>query len=117
MADFQKPNWSRTTAPTHSVVYCPATPSALGITAATVTAGSMQIYSVTAPFQFKGNGQCEVSLPVGATLQTGVALAECYLGPPASGSYSAGNHPVVKFKTQAQIAATIAATSVLITQY
>jgi hypothetical protein len=117
MADFQKSNWLRTASSEHARVYLPSS-QGFGITAATVTASSMQIYTATVPFQFQGNGQVEVGLPAGITaLQNGVQLGEAELLPPASGSYSLGNHPRVQFKTTSVIAATIAATSVTIVQY
>ncbi len=117
MTDFQKSNWSRTASSEHARVYLPST-QGFGITAATVTASSMQIYTATVPFQFQGNGQVEDSIPQGATaIQNGVQLGEAILLPPASGSYSLGNHPRVQFKTTSVIAATIAATSVLLVQY
>jgi hypothetical protein len=118
MADFQKSNWSRTAQADHARVYLRASPDGNGITAATVTASSMQIYTATVPFQFQGNGQVVASIPWGQTqLQNGISLEEADILPPASGSYSAGNHPRVAFKTTSTIAATIAATSVLLVQY
>lgn len=117
MAEFKASNWTRTASGEHARQYFPSS-QGFGITAATVGANSTQIYTLTAAFQFQGNGQIEVSLPVGTTaLQTGISIGEAYLSPPASGSYSKGNHPLINFKTVAQIAATIAATSVMAVQY
>jgi hypothetical protein len=117
MADFQASNWTRTAVSDHALQYFPSS-QGFGITAATVAANTTAIYTLTASFQFQGNGQCEASIPPGSTaLQTGVSLGECYLVAPASGSYSAGNHPLIKFKSVAQIAATIAAASVMVVQY
>jgi hypothetical protein len=117
MADFQKSNWTRTASSEHARVYLPSS-QGFGITPATVTASSMQIYTATVPFEFQGNGQVDATLPVGATaLQTGIALGSAQLLAPASGSYSLGNHPRVAFSTTSLIAATIAATSVVLVQY
>jgi hypothetical protein len=117
MADFQKSNWTRTASSEHSRVYLPSS-QGFGITAATVTASSMQLYTATVPFEFQGNGQIDATIPVGATaLQQGVSLGQPQLLAPASGSYAAGNHPRVQFTTTSLIAATIAATSVVLVQY
>jgi hypothetical protein len=117
MADFQKSNWTRTASSEHARVYLPAG-QGFGITAATVTASSMQLYTATVPFEFQGNGQLEATLPVSAAaLQPGISLGQPQLLAPASGSYAAGNHPRVAFTTISLIAATIAATSVVIVQY
>lgn len=118
MADFQPSNWSRTAVGEHARVYLPSV-QGFGITAATVTASSMQIYTATVPYQFQGTGQVQASVPAGATaLQAGVALeGAATLLAPAAGSYAAGNHPRVQFETFSLIAATIAATSVLLVQY
>jgi len=81
------------------------------ITTATVAANSTLLITLTAAFQFKGNGPVDVSLPEGATLATGLSLGEAVLTGPASGNYAAGNHPLIIFKLLNSTAAAITPTA------
>lgn len=112
---FKKSNWTRTVAPDHSVVYAPA-----AIPASPIANGAAAVFTVTVPYQFKGNGQVLVTLPEGETLDTGLVLGSAQLLGPASGSYAAGNHPRVTFQVSNITAAPItpaAALDVVIVQY
>ena len=86
---FQKGNRPRTVTADHAVYYAV---SALGITT-TIAANVISTITLTLPFQFKGCAQLEATLPPGDNLDTGLSIGNCTLEAPASGSYSAGNHP------------------------
>jgi hypothetical protein len=106
--NFQKSNWTRTAVGEHARQYFTAV--AAGIT---ITAATSQLVTVTASFQFQGNGQCEVSFPFGAgggqtAAAQGLMLGNAWLLPPASGSYSAGNHPLLVFQVTSQTLMTVA---------
>ena len=94
MANFQKSNWTRSVSADKMVVYVPgAIPNVL------VGLNSSTTITITVPFQFKGNGQVEESLPTSAVaLVAGLSLSESNLLAPAAGSYSLGNHPRISFK-------------------
>lgn len=94
MANFNKSNWTRSVGDDKAVLYAPG-----AITNVAIPANSSTAYTVTAPFQFKGNGPVEVTLPVtAAALVAGLSVSETNLLAPASGSYAAGNHPRLTFK-------------------
>lgn len=69
-------------------------PAAIAITT-TIAANVISNVTLTVPFQFKGAGVIEVSLPPNDALDAGLSLGSATLLAPASGSYSAGNHPRV----------------------
>ena len=94
MATFNKSNWTPTASSEHARVYVPN-----AIAAATNISGNgaATVITMTVPWQFKGNGQITVSVPVGATaLNTGLSFGEPQLLGPASGSYASGGHPRVQ---------------------
>lgn len=94
MANFNKSNWTRTVGADKMVSYAPG-----AITNVAISANTSTVYTTTVPFQFKGNGPVEVTLPVTATaLVAGLSISEANLLAPASGSYSLGNHPRISFK-------------------
>ena len=94
MANFQKSNWTRSVSPDKMAVYVPG-----GIPNVAVNLNSATVITTTVPFQFKGNGAMQVTLPTSAAaLVAGLSLSECNLIAPAAGSYSLGNHPRVSFK-------------------
>jgi hypothetical protein len=94
MANFNKSNWTRSGESCVANVYAPG-----AIPNVQVNLNSSTTLTITVPFRFKGNAPVEVTLPVTATaLVAGLSLSEANLLAPASGSYSAGNHPRVSFK-------------------
>jgi len=97
---FNKSNWTRTCSSEHARVYSPS--SVGGVPSQNITGnGGAATITLTVPFQFQGNGQVEVSLPAGANgINTALDFSTSYLLAPASGSYSAGNHPRVQFVVQ-----------------
>lgn len=90
MAAFNKSNRQRTVSADHSVVYATSATST-----ASIPANSAVNVTITVPFSFQGNGQVDATLSAGDSLDTGLALGPATLAAPASGSYSAGNHPRV----------------------
>ena len=117
--NFQKSNWTRTASSEHARQYFTAV--AAGIT---IAAASTSLITVTAAFQFQGNGGVEVSLPFGASsaetaAAQGMVIGAAWLQPAASGSYAAGNHPLLVFQATSQTLMTVAATgfSVIAVQY
>ena len=117
--NFQKSNWTRTVASEHARQYFTAV--AAGIT---ITAATSQLLTVTAAFQFQGNGQVDVSFPYGLSngetaAAQGLILGPAWLQPAGSGSYSAGNHPLLVFQVTSQTLMTVAAGgfSMLAVQY
>ena len=111
---FNKSNWTRTVGSEHSIQYFPG-----AIPNVAVPANSTSVITLTVDFQFKGNGPVDVSLPVSATINTGLSLGEAVLLAPAAGSYAAGNHPRIQFKVVNSTAAGItpAATDVIARQF
>lgn len=113
--NFNKSNWTRTVGPEHSVQYFPASVQSTVTGNITFTAGQLKTITLTAAFQFKGNGQVEVSGPEGVSnYQTaaaqGLQIGNSWLQGPSSGSYAAGNHPLIMVNLIAQAALTTAAT-------
>jgi hypothetical protein len=122
--NFQKSNWTRTTSSEHARQYFPATVggSISGTSVAgTVTGGIVfaanqtRVLTLTAAFQFQGNGQVMVSAPEGASnyataAAQGLVIDNAWIQGPASGSYSAGNHPLIMVNLSTNVALTTAAT-------
>jgi len=113
---FQKPNWTRFAGTQKMVQYIPAATNGTVTGNVTFTAGQVKLLTVTAAFNFKGNGMIEAWDPMGAgsgfatAAAAGVAIESCYLTGPASGSYSAGNHPLIVIEMSSGAAYTTAAT-------
>lgn len=112
---FQKPNWNRATIPTHSNQYFPAASNGTATGNLTFTAGAIKTVTLTAAFQFKGNGGVLVTAPEGSSsYQTaaaaGVMIDNAWLQGPGSGNYAAGNHPVILCNLSSAAAYTTAAT-------
>ena len=85
----------------------------------TSLAPTKQVFSLWEEFRafaFKGNGLVDIWAPEGAgsgwatVAVQGINLGAAWLQGPASGSYGAGNHPLILFQLQASAAATTAAT-------
>ena|SRR5437660_142848 len=114
MAAFQKSNWTRTASAEKARQYFPA-----AIAAQTIAANTSIVLTLTAGFQFNGNGQVEASLPMAATLAAGLVLGQAQLLGPASGSYAAGNHPRITVQVTNPTAAglTPVATDLICVQY
>jgi hypothetical protein len=114
MANFQKSNWTRTASSEHARQYFVG-----AIAAQTVAANTTVVLTLTATYQFQGNGQIEASLPAGATLAAGLVLGQAQLLAPGSGSYAAGNHPrvTVQVTNPTAGALTPAATDLIVVQY
>jgi hypothetical protein len=114
MANFQKSNWTRTASGEHARQYFPG-----GIGAQTITAATTAVITLTATYQFQGNGQVEASLPVTATLAAGLVLGQAQLIGPASGSYALGNHPRITVQVSNPTAANITPTAcdLVVVQY
>jgi len=68
-------------------------------------------------WNFKGNGQIEVSTPVGFNLPNGVTIGSASLISNASGSYAAGFHPIVQFGVFGGSNTNVSNTDVVIVQY
>jgi hypothetical protein len=96
MAIFNKSNWLRTCSSEHARVYVPN-----AIAAGNVTGnGGATTITLTVPWQFQGNGQCECSFPAtlaNANINSGLSFGTVQLLAPSSGSYSSGQHPRVQF--------------------
>lgn len=112
--NFQKSNWTRTALGQHARQYFVG-----GVAAQTVAANTTVVITLTATFQFQGNGQVDVSVPMGATLAAGLVLGNAELLGPASGSYALGNHPriTVQLTNPTAGALTPVATDLLAVQY
>jgi hypothetical protein len=113
--NFQKSNWTRGTAPMHARQYFPASVQSTVTGNLTFAAGATKLITLTATFQFQGNGPVFVTAPEGVSnFQTaaaqGVVIENAYLTGPASGSYAAGNHPLIVVGISAASALTTAAT-------
>lgn len=115
-AAFQKSNWTRTSSPQKMVQYFPASGNGTATGNLTFTAGQVRTITLTAAFQWKGNGNCEVWAPMGAgsgyatAAAAGVTIENALLEGPASGSYAAGNHPILLVQISSGAAFTTAAT-------
>ena len=114
MANFQKSQWTRTAVGEHARQYFVG-----AIAAQTVAANTSIVLTLTATYQFQGNGQVEASLPMGATLAAGLVIGQAQLLGPGSGSYAAGNHPriTVQVTNPTAGALTPAATDLICVQY
>jgi hypothetical protein len=121
-ANFQKSNWTRVVSPQKMTQYIPAASNAT-VTGGLVfgSAGAVVPITVTAAFQFKGNGMVEAYLPEqgGSTsgfgggetaAAAGVCVENAYLIGAASGSYAKGNHPLCVINLSCGVAYTTAAT-------
>jgi len=115
-AAFQKPNWTRVAGPQKMVQYFPASSNGTATGNLTFTAGQVKTITLTAAFNFKGNGMVEVWAPEGAgsgyatAAAAGVAIENSWLQGPGSGSYAAGNHPLILLQISSGAAYTTAAT-------
>ena len=93
---FQKGNWTHTTPALHARVYLPA-----AIPNTAINFGQVSTLTLTVPFQFQGSDQLQVTIPTGQpTLNAGLDISSAQLLAPATGSYSAGNHPRIQFSVQ-----------------
>lgn len=90
---FQKGNRHPTAGPEKAFIYAPNGISAITNLNSTTPSTFQQVVT----WQFKGNGQIEVSTPVGFNLPNGVTLGQPTLVANASGSYAAGFHPIVQY--------------------
>ena len=113
---FQKSNRRATASSEHASVYTPA-----AINANTNAATPLVIQQVV-PWQFKGVGQIEVTVPPGTTatnFPNSVSFGSAYLVANASGSYAAGFHPLVQYSVTSTVAANQTLTNVdtFIVQY
>lgn len=115
-AAFQKDNWTRTVFPTKMVQYFPASASGTPTGNLTFTAGQVKTITLTAAFQWKGNGMVAVWAPMGSgsgfatAAAAGVAIENAWLQGPGSGSYAGGNHPLILLQLSCGAAFTTAAT-------
>jgi hypothetical protein len=112
---FQKSNWTRGTAPTSARQYFPASVQSTVTGNLTFTAGAVKTLTLTATFQFKGNGPVFVSAPEGnsgyaSAAALGLVIENAWLQGPASGSYALGNHPLILVNISTGAAITTAAT-------
>lgn len=113
--NFQKSNWTRTVAPQHAVQYFPAAVQGTVTGNLTFAAGAVKTLTLTAAFMFKGNGMVNVWGPEGASSYAtaaaqGLVIENAWLQGPGSGSYGAGNHPLIFVNISAGTALTTAAT-------
>ena len=114
-AAFQKDNWTRTAGSQKMVQYFPASSNGTATGNLTFTAGQVKTITLTAAFNFKGNGQIGVWAPMGSgsgyatAAAQGVAIENAWLQGPGSGSYAAGNHPLILLQISSGAAATTAA--------
>lgn len=115
-AAFKKSNWTRTVPGAKAVQYFPAASNSTATGNLTIAAGGSSTLTLTADFQFQGNGPVTVFAPEGAgsgwatAAAQGVYLLNAWLEGPASGSYAAGNHPVIKVVLGSTTLCTTAAT-------
>lgn len=115
-AAFQKSNWTRVAGPQKMVQYFPASASGTPTGNLTFTAGQVKTITLTAAFNFKGNGMIEIWAPEGSgsgyatAAAAGVAIENAWLQGPGSGSYAAGNHPLILVQLSSGAAYTTAAT-------
>jgi len=120
-AAFQKPNWTRTVGPQKMVQYFPASSNGTATGGLVFTAGAVKAITLTAAFNFKGNGMLAAWIPEagGSTsgysggetaAAAGVCVENAYLQGATSGSYAAGNHPLIVVQLSCGAAYTTAAT-------
>lgn len=120
-AAFQKSNWTRSSSPQKAIQYFPASVQGTVTGNITFAANTTKFITLTAAFMFKGNGNVEAFAPEqgGSTsgfgnyetaAAAGVLIGNAYLLGAASGSYAAGNHPLVVVALQSNAAYTTAAT-------
>jgi hypothetical protein len=98
--NFQKSNWTRMAGDPHARQYFPASVQGTVTGGITIAAGATKFITLTACFQFQGNGQVDVTAPEGVSnYQTaaaqGLVINNAYLTGPSSGSYALGNHPLI----------------------
>jgi len=97
-------------------VYLPA-----GIAAQTVSLNQTVVVTKAVPFQFKGNGPVDISLPFGQSIQNSTgqpSLGEAWLT--QATSYAGKTNPSINFRiiNSATVAATItAASDLVLTQF
>jgi hypothetical protein len=113
--NFQKSNWTRTVAPDKAVQYFPASVQGTVTGNLTFAAGAVKTITLTAAFMFKGNGMISAWGPQGVSsyetaAAQGLVIENAWLQGPASGSYAAGNHPLILLNLSAGSALTTAAT-------
>jgi hypothetical protein len=91
---FNKSNWSRVASEDKAIVYLPAV-----IATQTVSLNNSVVITTAIPFQFKGNGPVEASLPFGQLVQNSTgspSIDETWLT--QATSYSGGTHPSVNIR-------------------
>ena len=100
-AVFQKSNWTRTVLPTKMAQYFPASSNGTATGNLTFVGAAVKTITLTAAFNFKGNGMVQAWIPEGAgsgyvtAVAQGIVIENAWLQGPASGSYAAGNHPLI----------------------
>lgn len=102
MAAFQKGNRHAVAESVKAFIY---TPSAIN---SNTNASNPLVIQQVVPWQFKGTGQIEVTLPPGtlaANFPNNVSLGTAYLVANGSGSYAAGFHPLVQYSVTSTVAA------------
>ena len=122
-AAFQKSNWTRTASPQKMVQYFPASSNGTATGGLVFTAGAVNTITLTAAFNFKGNGIIDAWIPMqggsssgfggGETAAAaGVCVDNAYLAgaAAASSSYAKGNHPLIFVQLSSGAAYTTAAT-------
>jgi hypothetical protein len=98
---FQKSNWTRTASSEHARQYFPASSNGTATGNLTFVGAALKTITLTAAFQFQGNGPVTVSAPEGAgsgyatVAAQGIVIENAWLQGPASGSYAGGNHPLI----------------------
>jgi hypothetical protein len=111
---FQKGNRRATAGADKATVYVPSGVAAITNINSTTPTTIQQVV----PFQFKGNGQIEITSPVGFNLPNGVTFGAATLIANSSGSYAAGFHPIVQFSVLASTGnVNVAASDIFIVQY
>lgn len=98
--NFQKSNWTRTVFPSKDAQYFPGSSNGTATGNLTFVGTAIKTLTLTAAFNFKGNGLISVWGPTGSSsYQTaaaqGIVIENAWLAAPPSGSYSAGNHPLI----------------------
>jgi hypothetical protein len=113
--NFQKSNWTQVAGPQRKIQYFPASVQGTVTGNLTFAAGAVKTLTLTAAFNFKGNGMIEAFGPEGVSnyetaAAQGLVIENAWLQGPASGSYAAGNHPLILVNISAGAALTTAAT-------
>lgn len=111
---FQKSQRTSTVGSDRARQYFPS-----GFAAQTVAANTTVTLTLTAAFQFKGNGELATQIPVGFAMTGALSFGNVVLSQSASGPYSGGNHPVLLVQVTNPTAnpITAAACDLLIVQY